>query len=119
MQNNTTDNEINRIELDKAQAEEHISLAKSLDRLTKNRDFKKVVLECYLKDEPVRLAYLRSDPNFTSETEQADLVRQIDSVAFFREFLRGIRHFGAMAQNAMNDYEEALDELRAEDGDDA
>lgn len=61
---------------------------KAIDRLYRNPDFKTVILKGYLEQEAIRLVHCRTDPNMQKADQQADLIRQIDGVACFKDFLR-------------------------------
>ena len=55
------DNQVEEIELEINQAKEKVALKDSLEKLIKNRDFKKVITEGYFEQEAIRLVLLKAD----------------------------------------------------------
>lgn len=107
--------DVKEIEIGKKEAQKMVDAATSLDRLNKNRDFNRVVLEGYFKTEACRLTMLLSDPEFQSEADQKDLFIQLKSIANFRTYLNTRGFIGDQAAAAIDDMDAALDELRAEE----
>lgn len=108
-------NEVQELELSIKEAKKMVELGNSLERLTKNRDFKKVINEAYLEKEAVRLVHLKGDANMQGEREQKNIDRDISAISSFRQFLDFIFIQADHARDAIADCEEALDEARAED----
>lgn len=106
------------IEVSMDQAKQALGLKKALVKLTKNREFKKVVLDNYFETEAARLVMLKADPELQSPEAQADLVKRMDAIGMFREYCRGIMAFGAQAEKELRDLEEAREEMLAEEGED-
>lgn len=107
--------QIAEIELNIKHAKELVALGRSLERLMTNRDFKKVFLEGYLKEEAVRLVHLKADANFQDAENQKSILQQIDAIGSVTHYLTALRHQGMLAEKAIEADEEALDELRGED----
>jgi uncharacterized protein with PhoU and TrkA domain len=99
------DLELQHIELTEQEAKATIELSKALDRLSNNRDFKKVVLEGYFKDEAVRLVLTKANPACSDESIQKAIVRDIDAIGSFRQYLGQIQHNAEMAKKALLDCE--------------
>lgn len=109
--------EVVELELNIKEAEELVSLGRALERLEKNRDFKKVVQEQYLHKEAVRLVHAKSDGNMQAPHLQANVLRDIDGIGSFTQFLNFLRYQAEQAKDAITECETALDGVRAE-GDD-
>jgi len=106
-----------KVELNIKNARKTLDLAKSLERLKSNRDFKAVILEGYFKEEAVRLVHLRSDPSQQHPEVQARLLLAIDSVAnLFSHFL-AVENAGEQARKELADGEEALEFLAQDEQD--
>lgn len=90
----------------KEQVETHAALA----RLQQNRDFQRVVLGGYLKDEAVRLVHLRVDPAMQTPERQASVLRQIDGIGCLLDYFRTLELTAANAEKSI-----ALDEMTRED----
>lgn len=103
-----------QIEITMEQAKECIAMAASLERLHKNRDFKKLITECYFKDEPARLVGLKADPHMTSEEKQQSILKDIDAIGTLQQFFRAIYQRGAWAESALKQGEAELAEMAEE-----
>jgi len=112
-----SNHEVKEIEMNIKQAREIVDLNKSLERLEKNKDFKKLIQGEYLHNEAVRLVHLKSDSNMQHADKQRDVTRDIDAIGSFAQFLNMIGFKAQMAQDAINECEMSLDELRAEGAD--
>lgn len=108
-------NDIQEIELNIKEAQKMVDLGKSLDRLYSNKDFKKVFLEGYFKDEAVRLVHLKSDPSMQKVEYQTAIVKNMDAIGAVRSYFDMLNHQAQMAKQAIDAGEEALEELRTEE----
>lgn len=102
------------IELSIKHAKKSVDLMKSLDKLTRNRDFKMVVLDGFFEKEAIRLVTLKADPNMQDEDSQRAIIAQMDSIGGFRQYLSGVIQMGRMAEKAMADDQATREELLAE-----
>lgn len=106
--------EIAEVEMNIKEAQKMVELGKSLERLRNNRDFKKLILDDYLEKEAVRLVHLKSDSNTQDERSQASIMRDIDAVGSFTQYLNLIVYKADSAKQGIAEAEETLDELRNE-----
>jgi hypothetical protein len=111
-------NDVVELELNIKEAEDLVSLGKSLERLEKNKDFKKVIQEQYLHNEAVRLVHLKSDGNMQDPRVQERLVRDIDAIGSFTQFLSKVFREADSAREAISICNEELDHINNE-GEDA
>ncbi|WP_027854448.1 hypothetical protein [Marinobacterium litorale] len=109
------DMNIETIELNIKEAERMADLARSVKRLRSNRDFKKIIMEGYFENEPVRLVMLKSDPQFQSEERQQALLKEMDGIGSLRNYLQTILTMGNMAEKEIADSEQELELMRAEE----
>ena len=107
--------QLEHVELSIDQAKYSIDLMESLDRLTANPDFVKIVLEGYFEEEAQRLVMLRVDPNFQKDVDQSELLRSIDSIGTLKMYFNMIMQFGISAQRAKTADEATREEILAED----
>ena len=105
------------LELNIKEAKDIVALGDALERLEKNRDFKKVIKEAYLHEEAIRLVHLKADANMQNERIQQNVLRDIDSIGAFAQFLQEVFRRADMARDAVIACEETLDDIRGE-GDD-
>lgn len=110
----SNDQQIQEIELNIEQAKSYVDLAKSVERLMKNRDFKKVILDEYFREEAIRLVHLKSDPSFQEKEKQEAIDVGMKAIGNLKSWLYKTEQFGEMAKQSISDSEAELDELRAE-----
>ena len=92
-----------------------IETGEALQRLMKNRDFKKVILEGYFKDEPIRLVHLKSDVSFQTPERQQAILTQMDSIGALNQYFNTLNHMMEQAKKASMAATELRDEMLAED----
>lgn len=102
------------IEANIKNSKELIDLGASVERLKSHRDFKKVIIDGYFKDEAVRLVHLKADPGMQSVTSQADLVKQMDAIGALNQYFTTALRKASFAAKALADDQETLEELAAE-----
>ena len=86
-------------------------LAEALRRLQNNRDFKLIVSTGYLQKEAVRLVGLKADPGMQGAAEQQQILRQLDSIGCFQQYLLGIHRAGEIAEKGISDAEQIRDQI--------
>jgi hypothetical protein len=87
---------------------------KALERLRNNKDFKEVIVRGFLEKEAIRLVHLKADPSMQTPERQASIVKQIDSIGAFSEYLVQIEKFAQLAQRNIEDAEATREEIVAE-----
>lgn len=107
--------QINEIEVSKKTATKMVGNRDAILRLMKNRDFKRVILDTLFEKEPVRLVLLKSDPNFQTDEQQAELEKEMLTIGGLRQFLNSQIQMGNQMADSLEDMDKALEELRAED----
>ena len=106
--------QLNQLEQDISANKRLIDLAKSLERLESNRDFKKIINEGFMKDEAVRLVHLKADPAMQAEHKQVAIIKEIDAIGSLASFLAVIRVQGRNAERALADDEATREEINKE-----
>ena len=107
--------DIETIEVSMEEARKVIADGEAFERLRQNPDFERIIHEMYFKEEPNRLVMLKSDMNMQGPTEQEQIIKDIDSIGRFRQFLVAVRYTHQQALQTVADCEEELETLRAED----
>ena len=87
----------------------------AIERLQKSGDFRAVVLKGYLEQEAIRLVQARTDSAMQKPEQQADLMRQIDAIACFKDFLRTRLMLAEHARGAIEEAESLREEVMAEE----
>lgn len=111
---NNTEQEIAALDQQIKDARPQLDLAAALERLRVNPDFKKLVVEGYLKNEAVRLVHLKADPNMSAPQHQAAIVRDIDSIGALAQFFATVDAVGRRAERAIAEAEQMREEILAE-----
>lgn len=106
--------DIQQIEVTIEQLKKVADRRKQLLKLESNREFRKIVLDGYFTEEAARLAGISADPAFEKEREQ--IMTEIRAISCLRQFFRNIDRIGAMAEAELEENQEALEELRAVEG---
>lgn len=96
-------------------AQGSLELGKALASLRHNADFKKLVIDGYLKNEAVRLVHLKSDPSMSSADNQAAVVRDIDAIGALAQFFRTVEMMGTRAESSIAEAEQAITEIHEEE----
>lgn len=109
--------QIAQIEQSIEEAKGDIANGEALVRLFANRDFKKVVLDGYFREEAIRLVHLLADPNMQDAEKQTAILGEMKAIGTFRGHLQLIEQKAAMARKSLAYSEEALNELTQEQGD--
>ena len=95
--------EIEAIELEIRNAQKILDTAATLDRLNKNVDFKKIVMEGYFKEEAIRLVHLKSQQHMSSPESQSMILNQIDAIGCLSSYMDATYHKAAMAHKVVED----------------
>ena len=96
------------------QAKELVELGKAMERLRSNREFKKVIIDGYLTTEAVRLVHLKADPGMQKPESQASIIKQMDAIGTFCEYMHVISQQASIAQKAVETGEADKEDFLAE-----
>lgn len=105
---------IQEIELSIKEAQKIVDLGAAVQRLASNRDFKKVVMEMYFEKEAVRLVHLKANPAMQDKERQEAIIKEMDAIGSFYQFLRTLEIQAEMARRAIDDGESLREEILAE-----
>lgn len=97
---NRTEEEM--IQVTKEDALAQIELGKALDRLHRNKDFKKLIVECYQVKYAARQVSLLADPSANKQEVHAGL----QGIAELLSFFRSVEHGALIAQRTYNEHVE-------------
>jgi hypothetical protein len=107
------DTNVHEVEMSIAEAKKLVDRRDAVKRLSKNRDFRKIIDDGYFKDEAARLTSITADPNLKEQRE--DIFVALQGISTFKQYLQTIITMGNMAEAEIMDNEEILDELRGEE----
>jgi hypothetical protein len=86
----------------------------ALQRLFENRDFKKVILENYFKDESVRLVHLKASPTMQTEQHQKAILGSMDAIGALLQYFTIIEQQARLARRSIDEDEATRDEILEE-----
>ena len=107
--------QIEQVEMTIEQARELVALRDALQKLSKNRDFKKIIDTGYFKDEAARVVLARANPGLQTESAQKMINNQITSIGVLRQYFVGITAMGNQAEMDILGHQETLEHLREEE----
>ncbi|MBZ6397055.1 MULTISPECIES: hypothetical protein [Pantoea] len=110
---------IQKVELAIEHAKSGIAFGEALDRLLNNRDFQQVIEQGYLREEAIRLVHLKADPGMYTESDQADIDRQISAIGQFKNWFHLQRTITEHLRKELKDNSDELEELRREEAEGA
>ena len=84
-----------------------------LDRLERNRDFKKIVLEGFLKEHVLEQTSMLARPDCQHELVQQSIQKSLTGASSFNAYLTSLRQMAAAADERVRQCEEALVELES------
>lgn len=94
--------------------EELVELRDMALRLSENRDFRKLFIEGFFRDEAARMVQLSEDPILTRE-QQHDALRMAQATGHAKRYLSMLVVRGNSAAKDIIDLDEQLEELRREE----
>ena len=86
----------------------------ALERLTANRDFKKVIIEGFFEKEAIRLVQLKGHPEHQSEESQKRILMQMDAIGVLASYFDQVATAAELARKAISFDEETYDQLATE-----
>lgn len=108
------ENALEQLEVEIDEAKKQIELLHAVQRLQKNKDFKKVFMDGYFKDTAAHLVLLKALPEMQTKEHQESIITRIDAIGHLREHIRSIYQMGNMAKASMDDKENTRTEILAE-----
>lgn len=92
-----------------------VEVGEALGRLIRNRDFKKVIIDGYFRDEAIRLVHLKSDPAFQTPERQQSILSQMDAIGVLSQYFNTLNHQAEQARKAIDAAVEMRDEILADE----
>ena len=106
--------DMNQIEISIEQAQKLVDRKNQIEKLTSNREFRKVIIDGYFNEEAARLAGIAGDPLHARDRD--DILLCIQGISKLRLYLSNAIRMGQMAESELHDHNELLEEMRANDG---
>lgn len=106
--------QVNQLELQQEEFKKRLERRELALRLSNNREFKKLILDGFCREDCAQYAQLSQDPAL-GEKEQLDALRISQAAGHLRRYLSVIVTMGNQAEGQMAALEEAIAEARAEE----
>lgn len=106
--------ELEQLQQLKVASKKLIDLGEAVDKLMRNREFKKVILEHYCVEECARYVQASCDPNLP-EASRADCLALAQASGHLLRFLDVLKLKSAKAYNDLENIDKAVLELNQED----
>lgn len=102
------------VRLTEEYAKEFGDLSDALERLEKNPDFKKVILEGYFEKNASRLVLLRADGNIRANPEAKESIDdQLIAIGELRQYFIAVKTRGYQAKEALKEADKMMEEAIA------
>ena len=112
--NDLNTSEVEAIERNIKAAKEFVSMGTSLERLSKNVDFIKVIQKGYFEQEAIRLVHLKSDVSMQSDASQKSILAQIDAIGTLSAYFQTIAFASVQANKAIDQDEAMIEQILTE-----
>ncbi len=110
---NQQEQQIQIVELTIDEARKEVKAGEMAERLSRNPDFKKLILDRYFVDEAARLVHLYGDPNVSDKIREM-ILRDMAGISSLKQYLSLLVQKGRMAADLIQENQETLEELRIE-----
>lgn len=108
--------DIRELEIEVEKAKAIIDTYEALVRLEKNKDFKKVILDGYLKEFALNTVLIRGRMEFRSNATLLESnTRKLDSIGELAEYFRNLRGNAAQMRNLLAEAESTREEILSEE----
>ena len=106
---------LDAIEKSIQQAKICIEAGNALKKLKDNREFNAIVLKGYFEDEAIRLVHLKADPNMQKQSMQEDIIKQIDAIGAFGNYMTTVLFRADMSLKSIEADEQAKEDILFDD----
>lgn len=104
---------IKQIEISNDAAQKIVAMRDAINRLQKNRDFRAVILDGYLRDEALRLSHLIADSSQAGNRDE--IVRDLHGIGALNLWFRNQIALGNVMENDIASNNDELEYLRSEE----
>ena len=94
-----------------------VDFGKALERLHNNKDFKRVILDGYFKDEARRLVHLLSAVDMQTKDKQESIIKQMEGIGQLSQYFNVVKFHARQGQKSVDECEELREEILVEGAD--
>ncbi len=110
----SNESDLQEVEISIEDAREAIANKESLERLTDNPDFIRIIREGYFEKEAIRLVSVKADPEMATDERQKQVLTAMDGIGSLRNYLRVIMILGDNMEQTLKADETTREELLSE-----
>jgi len=110
----SNESDLQEVEISIEDAREAIANKESLERLTDNPDFIRIIREGYFEKEAIRLVSVKADPEMVTDERQKQVLTAMDGIGSLRNYLRVIMILGDNMEQTLKADETTREELLSE-----
>lgn len=115
----TFDQTIQALDAQVEQGKKLVEASASLERLKSNRDFKKLILEGYFKDDAIRLTSLLGHPAYQDPAKRQVIYGDLHAIAGLQEYFRTVLIQGEQGQKQIESAEDMRTHMESVDSDES
>ena len=112
---NQTEQDIKQVEMSIQEAETNVKNRDHVIALSKNPDFRELIMKGYFEQEAVRLVHMKGAQGMQSPEQQTLVSNAMLAVSNFKQYLDNMVQMGNVSEKALKDHEQTREELLAED----
>lgn len=106
------ENEIEELQITLEDAKRTVALRDDLMNLAKNKLFKSIIVDAYMKDEALRLTQIIGEIQHVEYRDE--IVDALKGISHFRQWMDRILGMGDVAEQSIKEYEQVLQDAYAE-----
>ena len=107
--------DIQEVEVAIEEAKKAVDIADKMTKFMKSELFKELIEEGFFKEYASRLVLTKADPGMAKESDQARIMKSLDCIGEFRQYLWSVLMIGNQARVALKEDEETYEELLTEE----
>ena len=105
---------VSKEDLETVEVQYWVDMLESLERLEKNPDFKKVMLDGYIREKALDSVSLLAKPAIKKRNERGDVMEDLVAISNLQYYLRMIHTMGSNGRQDLEEYEESMRTAQAQ-----
>ena len=105
---------VSKEELETVEVQYWVDMLESLERLEKSPDFKKVMLDGYIREKALDSVSLLANPAIKKRNERGDVMEDLVAISNLQYYLRMIHTMGSNGRQDLEEYEESMRTAQAQ-----
>ena len=105
---------VSKEDLETVEVQYWVDMLESLERLEKSPDFKKVMLDGYIREKALDSVSLLANPAIKKRNERGDVMEDLVAISNLQYYLRMIHTMGSNGRQDLEEYEESMRTAQAQ-----